>query len=171
MYEVEAKVPITRGEYSALRARLRKEGKYLGKKRSEDTYYNGPTEETVRIRKRGAKQSFDIKYRNTVKSIEQNIELEWDIKNLSTWQSLLKKLNIKPRIKKTKKTELYKYKGFHVELNEVRPLGYYLEIEKVIKDETKASSAKKDLIKVFKDLGYRQSDFEPKRYLELLANV
>lgn len=171
MIEVEAKVPITRGEYSALRARLRKDGKYLGKKRSEDTYYMGPTQQTVRIRKRGAKQTFDIKYRNTMQGIESNTELEWNIKEPIKWRNLLKKFDIKPRVRKTKKTELYEYKGFHIELNEVRLLGYYLEIEKVVKDESNVAAAKKDLIQVFKNLGYRQSDFEPKRYLELLANV
>jgi len=171
MIEVEAKVSITRGEYSALRKRLKKEGKYLCDKKNEDTYYMKPAEQTVRIRKGDRVQSFDIKYRETINGIESNIEIEWDIKEPAKWRKVLRKLDINPRVRKTKKTELYEYDGFHIELNEIRLLGYYMEIEKLVSRQNEVYTAKKALIKVFRKLGYAQSDLEPKRYLELLANV
>lgn len=174
-------MPISKREFELLKKRLRKEAKYLGARVCNDTYYAKPKTAYIRVRKRarpdehpfgrGGEYTFDLKRRETIDGIESNIEMEWGIKDISKWRTLLKRLKINPNIRKTKKSTLFKQNNFIIELNHVRLLGYYLEIERVVGRKSEVTSAKKDLIKLFKSLGYSQKQFEPKPYLELLANV
>ena len=171
MIEVEAKVPLSKGEFELLKKRLQKEAQVLGSRTSQDTYYNDPRKAYMRIRKRGGDYTFDIKRRQTIKGIESNIEMEWKLSDAVKWKALLKKLNILPHIRKTKKSLLFKKNDFIIELNHVRLLGYYLEIERVVKSEKEVAKAKRELVSLFKTLGFSEKRFEPRPYLELLANV
>ena len=171
MFEVEAKVPITRREFELLKKRLQKEAQFLGAGTCVDTYYAKPKKAYIRIRKRGGDYSFDIKRRQTIKGIESNIEMEWKVSDVDKWKSFLRQLKITPKIQKSKKSTLFRQNDFIIELNHVRLLGYYLEIERVVKSEKEIVKAKNDLIKLFHKLGYSQKQFEPKPYLELLENV
>jgi len=171
MFEVEAKVPISKGEFELLKKRLKKEAKSMGSRVNQDTYYSNPKNAFIRIRKRGGETTFDIKKRQTIKGIESNLEMEWNILDVPKWKALLKKLKIMPNIGKTKKSLLFKKNNFIIELNHVKLLGYYLEIERVVKSEKEIVKAKKELIALFRNLGFTEKQFEPKPYLELLANV
>lgn len=171
MLEVEAKVPVTKGQYQALMTRLKKEARYLGFKKNQDIYYEKSKKTFMRIRKTKADHNFFLKLRQLKAGIESNIEMEWEITEPAKWKALLKDLKIKSYQSKTKQSEYFSFKGFTVELNEVRPLGYFLEIERVVSDPDKVKEAKEDLIRLFKDMGFSQKQFEPRPYLELLANV
>ncbi|MBN2307148.1 class IV adenylate cyclase [Candidatus Peregrinibacteria bacterium] len=171
MFEVEAKVPISKGEFKHLKKRLKKEAQSLGSRISQDTYYDNPKNVFIRIRKRGGESTLNIKKRQTISGIESNIESEWQIKNAAKWKTLLKRLNILPHVRKTKKSLLFKKNGFIIELNHVRLLGYYLEIERLVKSKKEVPIAKKELIKLFNQLGFSIKQFESRPYLELLANV
>lgn len=171
MYEVEAKVSISKCEFELLKKRLKKEAEYLGTRSCLDTYYAKFKTGIIRIRNRGGDYSFDIKRRQTIMGIESNIEMEWEVGDIRKWESLLKTIKITPNISKSKKSTLFKQNDFIIELNHVRLLGYYLEIERVVKSEKELEKAKIDLIQLFQKLGYSQKKFEPKPYLELLKNV
>lgn len=171
MLEVEAKVPVKKEDYPGLLKTLHSTAVYLGEKRADDSYYEKLKKGTIRIRRKGGRYSFDLKRRETIRGIESNTEMEWIIKNPQAWRRLLARLEVRPNVRKTKKTELFKMDGFLIELNEIRLLGYYLEIEKLITDASRLDSTKKELIQLFKKLGYSEKEFEPKRYLELLGYV
>lgn len=171
MFEVEAKVPISRREFQQLSSRLQKEAHHLGNRSYTDTYYAKPKTAYIRIRKGEGEYDFDIKRRQTIKGIESNIEMEWGINDISGWRALLKRSGITPTIRKIKKSSLFKQNDFIIELNHVRLLGYYLEIERVVKNQKEVAKAKSDLVQMFKTLGYSQKQFEPRPYLELLENV
>ena len=171
MLEVEAKVPVSKGQYQALMTRLKKEAKYLGFKKNQDIYYEKSKKTFIRVRDRNESYDFDLKLRQTNAGIESNMEMSWSLPEPDKWKALLKKLKFKAYQQKTKQSEYFSLKGFTVELNEVRPLGYFLEIEKVVSDPDKVKEAKKDLIRLFKDMGFSQEQFESRPYLELLANV
>jgi len=171
MFEVEAKISITNKQYKQLMEKLKKDAQYLGFRNNNDIYYLNPKRAFIRIRNRDGEYSFDLKLRQTVKGIESNIEIEWGIKNPVKWKNLLKKLNINPFKNKIKKTELFKLDGFLVELNEICLLGHFLEIERIVKNTSKINEAKKDLVNIFKKLGFTKKEFENKSYLELLSNV
>lgn len=171
MFEVEAKVPISKGEFEQLEKRLRKEAEYLGTRAVADTYYANPKNAFIRIRKRGGDYSFDIKRRQTIEGVESNIEMEWEIKDIGKWRTLLKKLRINPTIKKNKKSILFRKNNFIIELNHVRLLGHYLEIERVVSSKMDVPRAKRELLHLFSHLGYSRRQFEPRPYLELLSHV
>jgi adenylate cyclase class 2 len=171
MFEVEAKVPITRRAFESLKKRLHKEARFLGKETYKDTYYSTPKKAYIRIRQRGGEYFLDIKRKKTAGGIESNLEMQWKVIDIKEFRSLLKKLSIKAGIRKQKKSQRFKQNDFIIELNHVRLLGYYLEIERIVEKEEMVPRTKKELIKLFKNLGFEPKDFEPKPYLELLTNV
>ncbi len=168
MYEIEAKVAINNKDFSRLQKELRNEAEFQGTSVKKDTYHNNPKKAFIRVREEGKKTLFNIKDKGLKKGIEANIEIEWGIKDKKKWTTLLNKLGIKPTVRKTKKTEAYQLNGFNIELNHVIGLGYFLEIERIVKSKKQIPKAKKELIDIFGKFGYSQKDFEKKYYLDLL---
>ena len=171
MYEVEAKVPLTKSDFLRLQKQLKKTAKFKEKSLKKDIYYNNPKEAFIRIRKEGKNAVFNIKDKGVKKGIEANIEMEWGIKDKEKWTALLNKLGIKASIRKTKKTEAYQLNGFNIELNHVVKLGYFLEIERIVRSKKQIPKAKKELIDIFRNFGYSQKDFEKRYYLDLLQSM
>ena len=168
MYEIEAKVVINNRDFSRLQKQLKKEAGFQGKSLKKDTYYDDTQKIYLRVREKDKKTLFEIKVKNIVSGVELNTEIGWGIKDKKKWNQLLNKLGIKPAARKTKKTEAYQLNGFNIELNYVNKLGYFLEIERVVKSKKQIPKAKKELIDMFDKLGYSQKDFEKKYYLDLL---
>lgn len=171
MFEVEAKVSVSKEEFKILKERLSKEAHGLGVRTCDDVYYGRPKKAYIRLRKGGGEYRFGIKKRRTIRGIESNTEMEWKIDNASKWRTLLKRLKIEPDVRKRKKSILFSQNDFIIELNHVRLLGYYLEIERLVKDERDIKKAEKELIEMFRKWGFSPRRFEPKSYLELLAHV
>jgi adenylate cyclase, class 2 len=168
MYEIEAKVAINRKDFERLSGKLKKEAGFKEKSIKKDIYFNNAGDASVRIREKDKKSYFDIKDKGIRNGTEVNIEMEWGIKDVKKWVALLGKIGIRPGIRKIKRTEAYRMNGFDIELNYVAGLGYFLEIERIVKSKTDIPEAKKELIEMFNELGYSQKDFEKKYYLELL---
>lgn len=171
MYEVEAKVPLTKSDFLRLQKRLKKEADFQGKIIKKDTYYNNPKTAFIRTRTENNKNLFNIKDKGVKKGIEANIEIEWGIKNIKKWIMFLSKIGIKPSMHKTKKTETYQLNDFNIELNHIAKLGYFLEIERVVRSKKEILKAKKELIDIFRNFGYSQKDFEKQYYLDLLQSL
>ena len=171
MYEVEAKIQISPRQYSELKVLLDKKATYLETRKNIDSYYEKVRNSVIRIRNRNDIHTLDLKLRRTINGVENNIEMEWRTKDPKKLRSMLNMLSIKPSIRKTKKTEAYKYKGFIIELNKVAKLGYFVEIEKIVKSPDGLAAAKGQLISIFETFGYSKKQFEKRPYLELLRNV
>jgi len=171
MFEVEAKVHITNAERKRLVGTLKKLAGEPHKTEKNDTYYADTKQVHIRTREVDGKIIFTIKQKALKGSVEANCEMEWEIRDATGWKKLLSKLGIRPFISKSKKSLTYRYKGFSIELNHIRDLGYYLEIEKVVKDSKLVEKAKKELIAMFHELGYNQNQFERRYYLDLLEQV
>ncbi|MBU0727747.1 class IV adenylate cyclase [Patescibacteria group bacterium] len=171
MYEVEAKVHISKSDFSSLKKKLDKIAKFKGGQIKKDIYYNDPKKVFIRLREENGKHFLNIKEKESKRGMESNIEMEWGIEDRKKFEKELKKEGIMPAIRKSKKTEAYQFKDCNVELNYVAKLGYFLEIEKIVKTKTQIPKAKKDLLDIFKEFGYTQKDFEKKYYLDLLEAV
>ena len=169
MYEVEAKVALTPSDFKRLKETVSKIGKFTGESLKKDTYYGDTKIIHMRTRDEEGGVVFCLKNKTLIDGVEANTEMEWEIANKKKWEKILSKSGIRPSVKKVKKTEAYDYKGFHIELNHIRTLGYFLEIEKIVNKKENIPKAKQELIDLFKQLGYSQKDFEKKYYLELLA--
>lgn len=168
MFEVEAKIHISKSEFENLKKRLTKEASSQKPRLSADTYYERLENAFIRIRRDGEKSTFNIKCKETIEGIESNTEMEWGIKDNRKWRALLSRLKIKPVIRKYKKGTIFQLNKFGIELNHVRHLGYYLEIEGLVGKKEKVSEMKNELIELFAKLGYSPAQFEPKPYLQLL---
>ena len=65
---------------------------------------------------------------------------------------------------KEKTTELYKTRdGVHIEINNVKKLGWFLEIE-VLCPQKDVASARKKVVAVREKLGFSEKDAEPRGY-------
>lgn len=168
MYEVEAKVKISKADFQRLSKELKKIAKYSGKIEKKDTYFNNPSNAVIRMRKEGVLSTLNIKEKNRSRGVEASKEIEWNILNNKNFTNILKKIDICPKLKKYKTTYLYKAFGFNMELNYIKNLGYFLEIERIVNTKVEVTKAKKDLHNIFKKFGYTSKNFESKYYLELL---
>lgn len=171
MFEVEAKVKVTLSDYRRLSAHLKKVAGEGRESVKNDTYFADTKAVHMRTRVTGKKTVFTIKQKALQGSVEANCEMEWEIKDPAKWKKLLSKLGILPFIRKSKSSLTYRYKNFTLELNHIRELGYYLEIEKIVEDPKEVKTAKKELVAMFKELGYNQNQFEGRYYLDLLEQV
>ena len=172
MHEIEAKIHLTKKEFEQLKQRLSQKIQMTqkGEFKKKDTYFHSPVPHlTIRIRKVNKKNYFNIKYRSSKEGIEINKEWEWELKRSLFFKNLLKKAGLNPYAVKFKKTHLFAWKKINIELNWVKHLGYFLEVEKLVKTEKSTPKAIQELKDVFKDLGFDDRPFEKKPYLELLS--
>ena len=168
MYEIEAKIRITEREFRRLKKELNNIAVFDKRAVKFDTYYSNPRSAYIRIRKESGKSVFNLKDKTNKDGVESNLEMEWGIKDAKKLSDFLKSIDIKPYMSKIKKSETYHLNGFHIELNSVDKLGHFLEIEKTVKSRSQNKKTKKDLISIFKNLGFERVRFEKKGYLKLL---
>lgn len=171
MHEIEAKIHLSKKEFDQLKMDLsQKRGVvYKGHLVKEDIYYEHPVPHlTLRLRQTNKKSQFQVKYRSVKQGIEVNREWEWGLKRPLVFKKLLKKAGLKPYIRKVKKTDLFVWKKMNIELNWVKGLGYFLEIEKLVKNEKSSPKAIQDVKEIFKALGFSKRPLEEKPYLQLL---
>ena len=184
MHEIEAKIRITEHEFRRLKKELDKIAVFEGETVKSDTYYNNPRSAYIRMREESGKSVLTLKNKTNAGGVESNLELEWGVKDAKKWSDFLKSIGIAPSMSKTKKSETYHLNGFHIELNSVGKLGHFLEIEKTVKssegvrktlrspsDRSQNQKTKKELIGLFKNLGFDKNRFESKGYLKLLEET
>ncbi len=168
MYEIEAKVPLTKADFQRLKKEIQKIAVLKGESIKKDTYYGDRTNFLFRIREKNGQGVLNIKNKKVEKGIEVNQEIECGVHSKSKFHQFLKKINIHPHAKKEKKSEVYKFKSMQIELNTIKGLGHYLEIENPVKTKTEIPKAKKALRELFSQLGFTPKNFEKKYYIELL---
>lgn len=152
----------------------------------EDIYYALPGEDALfRLRRESSGPSFaDLtgqliftrKHKALKDGIEVNQELEFsaNYNQFEQAHAFFLSLGYGVFIRKTKKGYSYSYRMtndlpfLHLELVEVPPLGWFLEMEFVLEDEKKVPMARTLLIQMLEKLGIDQSDIESRYYMHLL---
>lgn len=170
MLEVEAKVHLSKSDYNRLKKEVARFATLKSKQTKKDTYYayTPYTPFAVRIREKGSKAIFGIKKKLMINGIEQNQEIEMLVKSKTAFEKILKKVSFPKSFQKNKKSEVYLYKSYQIELNYVPGLGHYLEIEHKAGTEADIPMATKELHAMFKRLGFKPQQFETRFYLEML---
>ncbi len=171
MYEVEAKVRLSKKDFERIRKELPKHAKRSGIEVNKDIYFSGTKSYFLRLREKNGQGLLNLKSKKRGEGIESNQEIELNLTSGEKFKSWLKKIGIKKGIQKTKKSIVYKKRGVRFELNEVDELGHFLEIEIISEDKEGIPRAKKELIEWFSKFGFSQKDFETKYYLELLTEI
>ncbi len=171
--EVEAKVRVD--NIKEVERKIKKIAKFIKKHKIEDTYYtfktvNGYPEERFRIRKTDGKYVINFKRRKDLPfDIQAKEEFEFQIRDKKVFEEFLKEFNFKQFVHKIKESKIYRYKDINIEVNNVKHLGYFLEIE-ILCPKNKVREAKQKINRVLKLLKIKPSQIERRGYTRMLYN-
>jgi len=172
MIEVEAKIKITNPR--KFRNKISSIGKFVKKEKKIDDYYTLETlkkypTKSLRIRKR--EKGYEINFKQQlsyVKGVHAKKESEFTASNLNNFLELIKDFGFKKWLRKEKISESYEInKNFHIELNKVKHLGWFLEIEYLTNKQNIKNSRKK-ILKVIKKLGLDKEKIIKEGYTKML---
>lgn len=168
-YEVELKARVKNP--NIIRQRIKKIARFVKKVKKVDHYYtlekNGYPTKSLRIRNQGRFHLVNFKKRvSYLQGIYTKKEVEFNLEDIQGFLAVLKEFGFRLWIIKHKESEVYKYKSASIELNNLRRLGWFVEVE--ILTTNNVSEARKNILTIFKLLGINKNDIEKKGYTRLL---
>ena len=179
-FEVELKFRVNDFEIQNIRNIILSElkGKFIDKYRETDIYLSHPcrnfreTDEALRIRiyhndntieitYKGPKISSDVKTRNEITIVinEQNVD-----KVIQFFEAL----GFKKVIEVHKEREVYNVENYTINIDHVKDLGYFIEIETMVNNKEVLDKAIDELKEFCKKLKLNDNRIEHKTYLELI---
>lgn len=171
MIEVEAKVKIEAPE--EYRGRIKKLATFVKKQKKVDDYYSLENlkkypQKSLRIRKTGDVYVVNFKKRvSYAKGVHAKKESEFEVSDIKNFIKLIEDFGFKKWLTKEKTSEIYKIeKNFHIEINQVKNLGWFLEIEYLA--ENNIDKARKKVIAVMKKLGFSEKETIKQGYTKML---
>ncbi|MEK6850723.1 MAG: class IV adenylate cyclase [Nanoarchaeota archaeon] len=172
MIEVESKAKIPNPKKFRILAQTI--GRYKGKERKIDDYYtmeslNGYPKKSLRIRKKGS--IFIVNFKQRIfydRGVYAKKETEFEVSDINGFIRLIHDFGFKKWLTKEKYTELYEIKNnFHIELNHVKNLGWYIEVEYLCNSKD-IRKAKKEVLNVLAKLHLHKRDIVKEGYTKLL---
>jgi len=143
--EVESKIRVS--NVNEARKRIKKIAKFIGKEKKVDDYYSLHhgvyPKKSLRVRDKGKKREVNFKQRHSYSNgVWAKKEVEFEVSDLRGFFDLLADFGFKKWMRKEKLTELYRTKnGINIELNFVKRLGWYIEIEVLCEDSPKENNS------------------------------
>ena len=172
MIEVEAKASIDNP--GVLRRLARRYGRYIGKEKKIDDYYTTQPEgkypmKSVRIRKREGWYEVNFKQKiSYARGVHAKKETEFRIGDLKDFIALLKDMGFRLWLRKKKESEVYEIKkNFHIEINKVQGLGWFVEVEYLC-NLPEVSKARAAVVGMIEKLGISKSKVIEEGYTKLL---
>ena len=176
MFEIEMKAHLRDRE--GVRKRLEALATFVGKGRKRDRYY-APAALSVegidwernvsfRLRETEDRQIVTCKRKRREGGLEINDELEFTIDDPGAFDRFARCLGFLPLLTKEKHSETYRKGAFTIELNEVKGLVWFIEIECLCDDAGAAERIRGEILDLFKHLGIAGEDIEPRYYVEML---
>ena len=153
--EVESKIKINNPEET--RKKIKKVAEFVKIEKKIDDYFSLEKgvypKKSLRVRDKGNKVEVNFKkWVSYNDGVHMKKESEFEVSDLKNFFSLLVDFGFERWIRKEKRTELYKTKDkVSIELNYVKKLGWYVEIEILCK-ERDMKKAKKRIIEIRKAL-------------------
>lgn len=178
--EVETKVKIDKDEIPELRNKIKKIAKFVKKGKKGDDYFalkrKGYPKKAFRIR--ATKDQYEVNFKKWLtkywsKDIVVKQEFEFKLKGKEQVEDLLalfKDLGFVEWVKKIKRNETYQHKKdkrILIEINKVRHLGYFMEIEYLCKPH-EMQKAKAKIRQTLKQLGIKQKQINNTGYTRML---
>ncbi|MBB6212833.1 class IV adenylate cyclase [Borreliella californiensis] len=170
MFEIESKAFIPPKELKRIIKLANKKFKFIKEEIKTDIYYSNQ-KKIIRIRKLNTLEkivTFKKKILDNNNAIEINKEVEFKIDSINNFLILIKELKFKKLFKKIKKSLIYKTNNLNVEINEIKNLGFFLEIEKIINNQNDIDLAKKEIDNIIDQFGLKEN-LETRPYSELLS--
>ncbi|WKC75508.1 class IV adenylate cyclase [Borreliella yangtzensis] len=170
MFEVESKAFIPPKELKRIIKLANKKFKFIKEEIKTDIYYSN-LKKIIRIRKLNTLEkivTFKKKIIDSNNTIEINKEVEFKIDNINNFLILMKELKFKKLYKKIKKSLIYQINNLNIEINEIKNLGFFLEIEKIVTNQNDIDLAKREIANIINQLGLKEN-LETRSYFELLS--
>jgi predicted adenylyl cyclase CyaB len=172
MIEVETKVRVSNPDF--WRRRLRQIGKYAGFEKKFDDYYTlqrkGYPLRSLRIRHQRGFYEVNFKHRLSYeRGVFAKKEVEFKVSDVNGFIALIKDFGYKKWLSKEKHCSIFQVgRNFHVELNFVRGLGWFLEIEYLVDKMSEVEHARNEVNRIIKELGFREKDVVKDGYTKML---
>ncbi|AWG43075.1 class IV adenylate cyclase [Candidatus Borreliella tachyglossi] len=168
MLEIESKAFIPKNELRRILKLANKKFRFIKEEVKNDTYYCD-TKKTIRIRKFNTSgEIVTFKVKSLDGDIEVNKEIEFRVDDINNFILFLEEINFKILYKKLKKSLIYKKDTLNIEINEIDNLGFFLEVEKIIYDQSELNLAKTEIYEIMKEFQLN-NNIEKKSYYELIS--
>ena len=173
MYEVELKARVDNFEF--IKNKLEEMYDYKGKIHKFDRYMRRKGDKDIidkvfriRIENEGAVVGYKDKKRQ--RGVEINIENEFGVTDPDLFIQLMEKMGFEVYVEKEKKGFLFKDSDYSIELMNIRGLGNFVEIEKILQnpDNNEIAAAESGIRKILKEIGIKSEKIEPRYYIEML---
>ncbi|MCD2397338.1 class IV adenylate cyclase [Borreliella burgdorferi] len=167
---MESKAFIPTKELKRIIKLANKKFKFIKEEIKTDIYYSNQ-KKIIRIRKLNTLEkivTFKKKILDNNNTVEINKEIEFKIDSINNFLTLIKELKFKKLYKKIKKSLIYQTNNLNVEINEIKNLGFFLEIEKIINNQNDIDLAKKEIDNIINQFGLKEN-IETRPYSELLS--
>ena len=172
MIEVETKVLVRNPDFIRKRARVL--GKFIGKEKKVDDYYTLEAldhypQKSLRIRKIDGYYIVNFKQRLSYKKgVHAKNEVEFKVSNINDFLRLIEDFGFRKWLTKEKRCEVFEIrKNFHIELNRVKGLGWFVEIER-LSDVRGIAKAREEVVGIIRELGFAKKDVVKSGYTKLL---
>ena len=135
-----------------------------------DVYFRGTT--PLRLRYQEGVVWATSKQKTIKDGAEINRELEFSVGDEKAFLGWIKDLGFVEIYRKSKSGWSWNRKGLTVEIAEVPPLGWYVEVEKVLPDTASRGDqdqAHSEVLKILEEFHVPPSDIEPKTWSQLLG--
>ena len=169
--EVEAKIPIR--DVSDVRRRIKEIARFVRREKKKDDYYSLEyfqyPEKSLRVRDKGSVREVNFKRRKSyAHGVHAKTEVQFEISDVKGFFELIHDFGFRKWLHKEKTTELYSTSnGVNIELNHVKGLGWFIEIE-VLCAPSDVIKARQKVIAVRKALGFSEKDSEKQGYTKQL---
>ena len=173
--EVEIKIPLSKKEFVRIKNYLEKNSSFIKSSHHKDRYYTPKKGsfldkkypyEWLTMRERDGRVLFNYKhwYPENTKYTTHCDEYETEVKDSKSLAKMLIALNFKEFVTVEKKRLIFVYKGkFEIALDEVKNLGYFIEVE-ALKEFGGPTKAHEEILKFTKSLGLNQTKTVPGGY-------
>lgn len=175
MIEVEAKIKISNP--AKFRTRIAEIAMFKEKEKKIDSYYtleknkSKYPKKSLRVRK--INHSYQINFKQKLsylKGIYAKDEHEFEFTDIDNFRILIKNFGFRLWLIKEKYSEIYEIKkNFHIELNNVKNLGWFIEIE-YLTDKKNIAKARKEIQGTIKKLVLEKEKIIKEGYTKLLWN-
>ncbi len=172
MIEVEAKVRLH--DLNLIRKKIKEIARFIKIENKIDDYYTLDSlkkypHKSIRIRKRN--KTFEINFKQRIsfnRGIYAKNEHEFILHDIDPFLNLIKDFGFKHWLRKEKKTELYQIsKNFHIEINNVKNLGLFLEIEYLC-EKKDIKKARISIGRILRFLSIEDKDLIAEGYTKIL---
>ena len=172
MIEVEAKIKIQNPE--EFREKISKIAKLIKKEKKIDDYYTLESlkeypKKSLRVRKTNHNYKINFKqHLSFINGVHAKNEQEFTTSDIKNFLSLIKDFGFRKWLTKVKHSESYEItKNFHIEINNVKKLGWFVEVEYLAK-QSEIAKVRSEILKVMKQLTLNKKPIIKDGYTRLL---